>query len=124
MNLFIEKSNFIEIHCWNEEKEIIEEIITEIGDSFEIKDVESNKNMTIFKGTLTKQIQVFLLSINYLTKNKELKWFSVFLNDFSSEHWGTEYSASNISDEDIIIIKSIMPENTRYYQYDSQDFLL
>jgi hypothetical protein len=124
IKFFFEKADFIEVHCWNEEKEIIEEILTEIEDAFPIKDIQSFDNMTIFKGALTSRVKNFILSTSTLSENGQLKWFSIFLRHngtlcFSSEHWGTEFFVPNVSHEEIIFIKSVMPEGIRYLIYDS-----
>jgi hypothetical protein len=129
IKFFFEKANYIEVHCWNKEKEIIDEILTEIEDEFEIKDTQKYDNMTIFKGPLTNEIKKFFLSTNILSTNiittiDELKWFSVFLRHnsvlcFCSSHWGTEFFVPNVSQEDITFIQSIMPKNIKYLIYDS-----
>lgn len=115
---FIEQSDVIEIHCWNDEKASITEMTLLFKGSSEIV---YEGNLTVIKGSLTDDVSNHLLykSVN---KSDKLKWFSVFLSKnntsvFHSEHWGTEFFAPNVSEEDIAYIKSVTPSDTNFYQY-------
>lgn len=118
LSYFIEQSNSIEIHCWNEEKDVLEETTALFKDSFNI---EKGRDMTVFKGSKTDFISNCLLHEN-VNSNGKLKWFSIFLSKdkssvFHSEHWGTEFFAPKISEENIAYIKKIMPAGTDFHQY-------
>jgi len=119
MKYFIEKSDTIDIHCWNEEKEVIKETKALVQD-----DPESPEDMelTIFRGILTDDISHHLLT-NHLAETENIKWFSIFLSKgditmFHSEHWGTEFFAPNLSEEEIAYITSVMPKDTNFNQYE------
>lgn len=114
MKYFIEKSDMVEIHCWNEETKTIEETKA-ITNEFVI----SHKyKLTYFKAKLTPTIIQHLL-YNNLTQHGELKWFSVFLSYNNNSilnmgHWSTENTADNLTDQEIEFIKSVMPADTGY----------
>lgn len=118
MENFIEQSNAIEIHCWNEEKDIIKETALLFINNAEIV---KEDNLTIIKGSITEEISNHLLYENLNTIGR-LKWFSIFLikNNapvFQAEHWGTEFFVSDISEETAAFIKSVMPTGTDFYMY-------
>ncbi|WP_238473772.1 hypothetical protein [Paenisporosarcina cavernae] len=118
MQYFINKSNMIEIHCWYEEKEVIKEAISLFDYP---SNYPNNYQPTIFRGELTEN-RIHTLLNYFLTENKEIKWFSIFLKKdakttFHSEHWGTEFFAPNVSEDDIAFIKSMLPKDTDFNQY-------
>ncbi|WP_231584094.1 hypothetical protein [Domibacillus indicus] len=118
MRKFIEQSDTIEIQCWNDEKDIIKETTLLFKDSYEIV---NERNTVSIKGSKTEEISNRLLYKNVKT-NGRLKWFSISLVKnkallFHSEHWGTEFFAPNISEEDIAYIKSVTPKETNFHQY-------
>ncbi|CEG27162.1 hypothetical protein [Bacillus sp. B-jedd] len=115
---FLSKANAIEVHCWNEEKEISEELVTLHKEAFQ---VEKEENLTIFKGSKTTAITEYLLN-DFASENGRFKWFTVnFLMDeetlFHSGHWATELFMPNLSDEEIEFIKSVIPEGTNLHIY-------
>lgn len=116
---FLAKSDTIEIHCWNEEIETIEEI-----QSLHINKVEMMKeeNITLFKLKKKPALSDYLLN-NNLNRMGELKWFTVNLNHgmvsvFHSGHWGTEFFVPNPMEEDIAFIKSVTPPETSFHQFE------
>jgi len=118
INYFIKQSNIIEIHCWNEEKDVIEETTLLFEDSFKIV---NGRDITVIKGRKIDYMSNYLIYENLKT-NGRLKWFSIFLSNnntpiFHSEHWGTEFFAPNLREENIVYIKSIMPTGTDFHQY-------
>lgn len=118
MKYFLLKSDTIEIHCWNDEKVIVEETKSILKGNFEII---SEYNLTIFKGNITSDVVNFLLCNNVDAEGK-IKWFSIFLSKsastiFHSEHWGMEFFAPNVNEKDIAYIKSVMPIETNFNQY-------
>ena len=118
MNYFLVQSDTIEIHCWDEEEEVVEETKSMLKNSFET--VTENK-LTIFKGNKALDVVNHLLFNNVDTEGK-LKWFSIFLSEntttiFHSEHWGREFFAPNVNEKDIAFIKSVMPNETNFNQY-------
>lgn len=119
MKYFIEKSDTIEIHCWNEEKEVIKETKALVQDDPELPE---DMKLTIFRGILTYDISHHLL-YDHIAETENIKWFSIFLSKgdttmFHSEHWGTEFFAPNLSEEEIAYITSVMPKDTNFNQYE------
>ncbi|MGY6212269.1 hypothetical protein ACXEO8_20045 [Cytobacillus firmus] len=117
INFFLPKSDTIEIHCWNEEIEIINEIKRFNINKFEMQD----ENITIFKGMKFCILSDYLLNKN-LDEKGNFKWFTVNLNYkgepvFHSGHWGTEFFVTNAKEKDIEIIKSAIPTGTNLYQF-------
>lgn len=118
ISYFLKQSTIIEIHCWNDEKDVIKETALLFKDSFKIV---NGREVTVIKGSKTDNISNHLLYENLKTNGK-LKWFSVFfINNntplFHSEHWGTEFFAPDLSEENIAYIKSITPAGTDFHQY-------
>lgn len=118
ISYFIEQSNIIEIHCWNDEKDVIKETTLLFEDSFKIV---NGRDITVIKASKTDYLSNHLLYENIKTNGK-LKWFSIFLSKnetplLHSEHWGTEFFAPNLSEEDIAYIKSVTPTDTDFHQY-------
>ncbi|EDL63492.1 hypothetical protein [Bacillus sp. SG-1] len=74
ISAFLKKSDTIEIHCWNEEIDTVEEIVS-LKQGFKKINEE---NLTIFKGKVTSIIIKFILN-NYCNKQGELKWFTLNL---------------------------------------------
>ncbi|RLQ92733.1 hypothetical protein [Planomicrobium sp. Y74] len=94
---FLSGMDAFEIHCWEDEQTVVDEIIHELSS------VESRKEgkVLIVKGELTEIVKDFLLT-NPLNAAGQLKWFSVFLYRkgtvlFSSEHYGTEFTGSGLN---------------------------
>ena len=118
LEYFLAKTDIIEIHCWNEEIETIEEITSLCIENIEII---KEDNLTIFKGIKTSRLSEYILH-SKLNKNSELKWFTVNLevnqmSVFHSGHWGTEFYVPNVSNNDIAFIKSVTPPETDYHQF-------
>jgi hypothetical protein len=118
MKHFIEKSDTVEIHCWNDEDEVIKETKALVK---ELPKLPEDMTLTIFRGKLTDDISHYLL-YNHIAETKNIKWFSIFLSKgdttvFHSEHWGTEFFAPNLSQEEITYITSVMPKDTNFHQY-------
>lgn len=118
LKFFLTKSDTIEIHCWNEEIDTINEIQSLYNSKMEMVREE---NLTIFK--LIKSI----ITIDYLLNNNvningELKWFTINLEKFMkpmfhSGHWGTEFFIPNVTKEDIVFIKSIIPRQAILHEF-------
>lgn len=118
MRYFLQKAEKIEIHCWNEEVEAIDEIKSGCADIVEIRKEE---NLTIFTLKHTDDIANFLLQ-NNINAEGRLKWFSIFLSSqeitlFHSEHWGIELFAPQVDGVEIQFIKSVTPSDTDFNQY-------
>lgn len=118
MKYFLLESDTIEIHCWNEEKVIVEETQSMLKGPFEII---TENNLTIFKGNKAPDVVDHLLFNNVDIEGK-IKWFSIFLSKnastiFHSEHWGMEFFAPNVNEKEIAFIKSVMPIETNFNQY-------
>src|SRR4051812_29716217 len=76
MNYYLAQSDTIEIHCWNEEEVVVEETKSILKGTFEIN---SENNLTIFKGNPVLVVVNHLLSNNVGPEGK-IKWFSIFLS--------------------------------------------
>lgn len=118
MEYFLAKSDVFEIHCWNEEAANIDELTANLPGLFEIT---KKSQLTIFVGILTVEIAEFLLT-HHVGKDGRLAWFSVFLSNgeqhiFSSEHWGTEFFVPDVTEEDLVFIKHVAPDETNFNQY-------
>jgi len=122
MTHYLSRSDMMEIHCWTEESEVIEELESILENSYEAV-VESN--ITIFKVKTTPEVIHHLLTAN-IGKEGEIKWFSIFLSKnnktvFHSEHWGKEFFAPDVNEEEIAFITSVMPKETNFHQYQASD---
>jgi len=118
MKHFIEKSDTVEIHCWSDEDEVIKETKALVKEPPELPE---DMKLTIFRGKLTDDISHYLL-YNHIAETENIKWFSIFLSKgdttmFHSEHWGTEFFAPNLSEEEIAYITSVTPKDTYFHQY-------
>ncbi len=86
----LRKSKSFEIHCWNEEAEIIRQALA-FG---QIKETGWQYGKVI-RGEVTTAFIQYILStgkpVDTEIYNKMTPFFSIFLDDgFSSEHYGTE----------------------------------
>lgn len=115
---FLDKADTIEIHCWNEEIETINEMNSIKSERFEIIKEE---NLIIFKAPTSKSLNEYLLreSVN---DEGVLKWFTLNLEKlnvplFHSGHWGTELFIPSITQEDIDLIQTIIPKDSDLQQY-------
>jgi len=120
MKYYLEQSDTIEIHCWNEETETVEEAKR----TFNQFEISYEYELTYFKGKISSDVIDYLL-YNSVKKNGEFKWFSTFLeiqskSIFHTGHWATEFFAPNISQEEIKFIKSVMPTSTNFNQYQDE----
>lgn len=118
MEYFLAKSDTFEIHCFNEEVTAIRELTSDLPGLFESNE---KQGVTIFTGPLTADIIKFLLT-RHLIEQKRLAWFSVFLNRgeqliFTSEHWGTEFFVPDVTEEDLLFIKHVAPDDMIFNQY-------
>jgi hypothetical protein len=115
---FLTEADTIEIHCWNEEKESINEITSLYKGKCEMFKKE---HLTIFNCPKSNLLIDYLLN-NSLRNNGELKWFTLNLDKMRlpvlhSGHWGTELVITNINKEDIAFIKSVTPRDTDLLEY-------
>ena len=116
MEFFLKGSDTIEIHSWNDEKQVIEEI----SYFSNLTEIPTEHKLTYYKGNLTPEIAEYILR-NSVTNKGRLKWFSIFLSKdgqpiFESGHWGTEFFAHSVTQNDISFIKSIMPKDTNFHK--------
>ncbi|MDF2607460.1 MAG: hypothetical protein K0S34_1656 [Bacillales bacterium] len=113
---FLPKSDTIEIHCWNEEVDVIKEIIKINFNNYEMA---IEKNITVFRIKKCFVISDYLLN-KYIT-NGEFKWFTVNLDKgeksvFHSGHWATEFFVPNATDNVFEVIKRVTPNETSIHQ--------
>ncbi|WP_423410092.1 hypothetical protein AABM38_09190 [Heyndrickxia sp. MSNUG] len=112
---YLKKTNLIEIHCWNEEKEILTEINSLFG---AVINVETN--LTIFKFSKNRKIEDYLTQ-QYKVAEK-FKWFTVNFYSgsnviFHSGHWATEFVVLDPGKADMDFIKAVTPSDTNFLQY-------
>ena len=91
------------------------EVIKELLPLSKEVDRDSYKDMTIFTFDINENV-VNEIIYNGFNKNKQLKWFSLFLQKegeifFSSEHYGTELSMDNITREEVKWVKYVVPKS-------------
>ncbi|WP_421385265.1 hypothetical protein ACOJQI_11030 [Bacillus salacetis] len=115
---FLTESDTIEIQCWNEEAETINEITSLLKGKY--KWVKEDQ-ITIFKLSNSLSLKNYLLK-DCLSSNGELKWFTLNLEKMGlpvlhSGHWGTELVIYNISKEDIDFVKSVIPNEAILFEY-------
>lgn len=100
MLMMSEKSNFFEIHCWEDENEAIE-LALQYG---KLKRTSWHNGKVIF-GRVTTEFKNMLASLPATCGDKKTPFFSVFFdNGFSSEHYGTEinyFDTSGLFEEDM-----------------------
>lgn len=118
MEYFLNTADAIEIHCWNEEIETINEMNSIKSERFEIIKEE---NLTIFKAPTSKSLNEYLLKES-VNDESVLKWFTFNLEKlnvplFHSGHWGTELFIPGITQEDIDMIQIIIPIDSDLQQY-------
>lgn len=117
MDHVLKTANRIEIHCWNEELEVMEEL----GGLLRKQEEEL---YTTFSGELNPELKQLLIGA-YLDSNGRFKWFSVFLSSdetqtFHAEHWATEFFIPDISKETELYIRKIMPADTSFDLYEGE----
>ncbi|WP_051556544.1 hypothetical protein [Alkalihalobacterium bogoriense] len=113
MNRFITRADTIEIHCWEEEKEVIEELKQRYD---EFHEIPNSLSLVYFGGEMTDKKKEYLVT-DFVNKHRQLKWFSIFLYKkgsciFSSEHWGTEFFGNEMTAADVEFIKTVLPEES------------
>jgi len=112
---FLLKSNIIEIQCWNDETDLIEEMKSLFTES------RQEENLFIVKGKVTSTIEEYLTN-KYLNKKGKFKWFTInFYDDneivFQSGHWGTEIFIPNILEEEVSFYSNLIPRDTDLFIY-------
>ena len=107
---FVHVGNSLEIRCWKEENEEIQQAL-QYGN---LNLAEANYEVSI-KGIVTKEFLTELLSENPQDKsiyNKMTKYFTINVDSgqrrFCSAHYGTEIYLMGVSDDDIIFFKNAM----------------
>lgn len=117
-SLFLKESDVIEIHCWNDEDEVIQELRS-MNNS--LLHVEKGRDLTVFKISHTEEASDYVLNHFWSAKGR-FKWFSVFLsrNDetlFHAEHWGTAFFVPKIQEYCVGEIGKLMPAGTNLNYY-------
>lgn len=118
LSIFLEKADSVEIHCWNEEANTIEEISSLFSNALTIR---FDGDVSIFKGTKTSTLTDYIQK-HHMNKKGEFKWFTVNLLKeltlmFHSGHWGTEFFVPAVSHKEIAFIKSVSPTGTNFYEF-------
>ena len=114
---FLEDADSIRIDCWNEEQNIIIEIAHL---SYDI-DNATNEKMTILRFNKNEKVIEEIVD-NAFNENRKLKWFSLFLERngeiiFSSEHYGSEFSITGISKEELKWVRYVVPKSFNFHSW-------
>ncbi|WLR57580.1 hypothetical protein LC048_12425 [Mesobacillus subterraneus] len=112
---FLEGIDIVEIHCWNEEQDVIQEIQSDYNSFVHVSD-----HMTVFKMTNINTAKELLL--NKCEKDHRFKWFTVnFIMQgeviFHSSHWATEFAVTAKNSAEAAWIQSVTPKNTDFLFY-------
>ena len=115
---FLLKSKIIEIQCWNDETDLIEELKSLFKEPLQCANED---NLFIIKGKVTSTIEEYL-NKKYLNEKGKFKWFTInFYNDnkivFQSGHWGTEIFIPNIFEEEVSFYSKLTPIDTDLFIY-------
>ncbi|WP_432351973.1 hypothetical protein [Sporosarcina sp. A2] len=118
MEHFLAKSDVIDIYCWDEEIDTIEEIQSQFIGKIKIRKEEK---LTIMTASNSSLLTEYLLK-SHLNNRGELKWFTVNLykdlaSMFYASHWGTEFVVPHVTEKDIAFIVSVTPEETIFHHY-------
>ena len=112
---FVQLGNGLEIRCWKEESEEIQQAV-QYG-----KLTEANYEVLI-KGIVTEEFLTELLSEDPQDKsiyNKMTKYFTINVDSgkrrFCSAHYGTEIYLTGVSDDDIAFFKNVMKAYTEEF---------
>lgn len=117
ISYFIKKCTHFRIDCWNDEEVAINSAKV-FGETLET-DIT---NMKVFVGEITEEF-IFELMYNPFDEEGKIKWFSIFLMDrdkfvFSSEHYGSEFAAEGLTEDEIEYIRSIIPEDFHFHVFE------
>ncbi|AND41455.1 hypothetical protein [Cytobacillus oceanisediminis] len=115
INHYLEKTNMVEVHCWNDETDTIEEIKS-LPNFYGCKEV----NLTILQGYVTSLLTDYLTN-EIVDIDGRFKWFTINLyNDkssvFHSGHWGTEFFIQKVSEKDDEFIRRVTPLGTVHHR--------
>lgn len=118
---FIKSADSIEFHLWNEEVETIKEL--SLKTELKKHSLERLK-MVSFIGYINQKLINYILKES-LNNNGELKWFSIFLKYkghliFESSHWGSEINIENPDENEINMIKSVLPKNATFHHFNKK----
>lgn len=115
---FIKSANSLEIHLWNEEVETIKELRLKT----DLKKISLERlNMVSFVGDINPKLINYILKESF-NNHGEVKWFSIFLKNkgnlfFESSHWGSEINIENPNENEIKMIKSVLPKNATFHHF-------
>lgn len=117
LTFFVKKCNRFRIDCWIDEITAIERAKI-YGENFDI----GLDNMKAFTGEITEQFIAELIH-NPFDDEDKIKWFSIFLYDgdryvFSSEHYGSEFAASDLTAAEVEYLRSVMPKDLYLHEFD------
>ena len=102
----------------NEDVEIIEELSLKTDlEKFTLHPLK----MFCFRGDITQKLINYILKES-LNQREEIKWFSLFLKHnghliIESSHWGSEINIENPDENEIEMIKNMMPKNARFHHF-------
>ncbi|MEK4245251.1 hypothetical protein MKZ20_07880 [Psychrobacillus sp. FSL K6-2684] len=119
---FIKSADSIEFHLWNEEVETIKELSLKT----DLKKICLDRlKMVSFVGDINQNLINYILEES-LNNHGEVKWFSIFLKFkgnlfFESSHWGSEINIENPNENEINMIKSVLPKNATFHHFNNNE---
>ena len=77
--------------------------------------------MVRFAGASSENLISYILKES-LSSDGEIKWFSIFLRNngklfFESSHWGTEINIENPDENEVNMIKKVLPKNAIFHDF-------
>lgn len=113
VQLFLSRADHFRIDCWNEEDDA--QANAALLGVAERPDMSGG--MTVFEGRLSATVIRSIISRG-LDGDGTPRWFSLFLHKgeeqlFSSEHYGTRLTASGVCDEDLSILRTLLPASAK-----------
>ena len=118
MENHLRTAEFVEFHIWNEEEEVINQLSmkTELH-----KDSLEPMKMVRFAGASSENLISYILKES-LSSDGEIKWFSIFLRNngklfFESSHWGAEINIENPDENEVNMIKKVLPKNAIFHDF-------
>jgi hypothetical protein len=116
---FSKKAATMEIHCWNSENDVIDQLGEKMKNNGKVNGTETIS----FTTDLTEEIIDWMRTQSYDARGG-LKWFSIFLFDSIGErvaiigHYGSEIIFYPENDNEIKEIKSFFDEEVTFHIYE------
>lgn len=109
VQMFLSRADRFRIDCWNDEDDAL--AAAAVLGAAERPDMSGG--MTVFEGRVSAEATRSIISRG-LDGDGTPRWFSLFLylgeeQMFSSEHYGTRLTASGVEDEDLTLLRALLP---------------